>query len=200
MDLRLDVGALMREIGAKARRRLAASSLMRRLSRRTWRFGEAADAILDGRAALLAANAADMAEAEAKGLGGAMLDRLKLDEARVEAMVEGLRAIAGQADPVGQVMAEWDRPSGLHIRRVQHAHRGDRGHLREPAERDRRRRGALSEGRATRRSCAAARRACALRRRSTRRSSRGWRRRGCRRRRSSSCPRPTAPRSARCWP
>ncbi len=47
-----------------------------------------------------------------------MLDRLELDEARVAGMVEGLRAIAAQPDPVGQVMAEWDRPSGLHIRRV----------------------------------------------------------------------------------
>ena len=56
--------------------------------------------------------------AEAQGLGGAMLDRLLLTEARVAGIVDGLRAIAAQPDPVGQVIAEWDRPSGLHIRRV----------------------------------------------------------------------------------
>lgn len=47
-----------------------------------------------------------------------MMDRLKLDAARIDGIVEGLRAVAGQPDPVGQVIAEWDRPSGLHIRRV----------------------------------------------------------------------------------
>ena len=73
-----------------------------------------------------------------KGLGGAMLDRLELTEARVAGMVEGLRAIAGQPDPVGQVIAAWDRPSGLHIRRVRDAARGHRRDLREPAERHRR--------------------------------------------------------------
>ena len=59
-----------------------------------------------------------MADATARGLSPAMLDRLRLDEGRVAAMVDGLRAIADQPDPVGQVIAEWDRPSGLHIRRV----------------------------------------------------------------------------------
>ncbi len=78
----------------------------------------AADAIWSDRAGVLAANAEDMTEARAKGLSGAMLDRLELTEDRVAGIVAGLRAIAGQADPVGQVMAEWDRPSGLHIRRV----------------------------------------------------------------------------------
>ncbi len=53
-----------------------------------------------------------------KGLSPAMLDRLMLDEARIRGIVDGLRAVAAQDDPVGQVIAEWDRPSGLHIRRV----------------------------------------------------------------------------------
>jgi glutamate-5-semialdehyde dehydrogenase len=78
----------------------------------------AADAILAGQAALLEANARDMDEAEAKGLSAAMLDRLRLDPARVAAMAAGLRAVAAQPDPVGTVLAEWDMPSGLHIRRV----------------------------------------------------------------------------------
>jgi glutamate-5-semialdehyde dehydrogenase len=47
-----------------------------------------------------------------------MMDRLTLTEGRIRAMTDGLRAIAEQPDPVGQVIAEWDQPSGLHIRRV----------------------------------------------------------------------------------
>jgi glutamate-5-semialdehyde dehydrogenase len=47
-----------------------------------------------------------------------MMDRLMLDESRIKAIATGLRAVAAQADPVGRVLAEWDRPNGLHIRRV----------------------------------------------------------------------------------
>ncbi len=64
------------------------------------------------------ANAEDVVAAEAAGLSAAMIDRLTLDGARIRAMIDGLRAIAEQRDPVGEVMAEWDRPTGLHIRRV----------------------------------------------------------------------------------
>jgi glutamate-5-semialdehyde dehydrogenase len=78
----------------------------------------AAAAIWRGRAAILQANAEDVAAAERAGTTPAMLDRLRLDEGRVRAMTDGLRAIAAQKDPVGEVIAEWDRPSGLHIRRV----------------------------------------------------------------------------------
>jgi glutamate-5-semialdehyde dehydrogenase len=56
--------------------------------------------------------------AEEKGLSPAMLDRLRLDGARIRAMADGLRAVAEQPDPVGKVLAEWDRPNGLHIQRV----------------------------------------------------------------------------------
>ncbi|MSO93161.1 MAG: glutamate-5-semialdehyde dehydrogenase [Rhodospirillales bacterium] len=65
-----------------------------------------------------ATNAEDMATGERKGLSKPMLDRLKLDDARVESMAKGLDDIAALADPVGQVMAEWTRPNGLHIARV----------------------------------------------------------------------------------
>jgi glutamate-5-semialdehyde dehydrogenase len=77
-----------------------------------------AAAIRDGAAGLKAANAEDMQAAEARGLTGAMLDRLMLDDARIEAMAKGLEEIAALDDPVGAVMAEWDRPNGLHIARV----------------------------------------------------------------------------------
>ena len=78
----------------------------------------AAEAIARNREAIFEANCEDQVYAEAKGLTPAMMDRLRLDERRILAMAEGLRAVAAQPDPVGQVMAEWDMPSGLHIQRV----------------------------------------------------------------------------------
>lgn len=78
----------------------------------------AADGILQAEAAIMQANAEDLAYAAEKGLSPAMTDRLRLDPARIRAIAEGLRAVAGQPDPVGRVLAEWDRPNGLHIRRV----------------------------------------------------------------------------------
>jgi glutamate-5-semialdehyde dehydrogenase len=78
----------------------------------------AADRLWEQRAEVIAANAEDQSFGAAKGLTPAMMDRLKLDESRVAGVVEGLRAVAAQADPVGEVIAEWHRPNGLHIRRV----------------------------------------------------------------------------------
>ncbi len=79
---------------------------------------EAASALRGGAGAILEANAADMADASERGLAAAMTDRLMLDEARVEAMAKGLEDVAALPDPVGTVLAEWDRPNGLHIARV----------------------------------------------------------------------------------
>jgi glutamate-5-semialdehyde dehydrogenase len=74
---------------------------------------------LRGRATeILAANALDVDAAEAAGLGGAMLDRLCLDAARVEAMAAGVEQIVALADPIGTVVADWVRPNGLRIQRV----------------------------------------------------------------------------------
>jgi glutamate-5-semialdehyde dehydrogenase len=67
---------------------------------------------------LLAANARDMEAARAKGLSGAMLDRLALDAKRIEAMAHGVEDIAALADPVGTTIAQWQRPNGLDIARV----------------------------------------------------------------------------------
>jgi len=67
---------------------------------------------------LLAANVMDMDAARAKGLSGAMLDRLALDEKRVEAMARGVEEIAALADPIGTTIAHWTRPNGLDISRV----------------------------------------------------------------------------------
>jgi glutamate-5-semialdehyde dehydrogenase len=78
----------------------------------------AADAIWATRADILAANAKDMDFGREKGLSPAMMDRLMLDEARVQGMCDGLRAVAAQDDPIGAVIDTWDRPNGLHIERV----------------------------------------------------------------------------------
>lgn len=78
----------------------------------------AAQYVWERRGEIIAANDKDMDFGAAKGLSPSMLDRLKLDEGRIRAIVDGLRAVAEQKDPVGEVIAEWDRPTGLHIQRV----------------------------------------------------------------------------------
>jgi glutamate-5-semialdehyde dehydrogenase len=78
----------------------------------------AADAIWATRADILAANAKDMDFGLERGLSSAMMDRLMLDEARVQGMFDGLRAVAAQDDPIGAIIDAWDRPNGLHIERV----------------------------------------------------------------------------------
>jgi glutamate-5-semialdehyde dehydrogenase len=77
-----------------------------------------AKAIRDQASVILAANAEDMKAAEARNLSAALLDRLKLNDARVEAMAKGLEEISAQPDPVGRTLAEWTRPNGLKISRV----------------------------------------------------------------------------------
>ena len=70
------------------------------------------------KATVINENTMDLAWGEDKGLTQAMLDRLMLNDERIEAMAKGLEDIAGLPDPVGQVMDEWDRPNGLNISRV----------------------------------------------------------------------------------
>ena len=77
-----------------------------------------AESLWKNRAAILNANAIDMATARESGISGAFLDRLELNEERIRGMCDGIRAIAELPDPVGTVIAEWDRPNGLHIERV----------------------------------------------------------------------------------
>ncbi|EQD57017.1 gamma-glutamyl phosphate reductase, partial [mine drainage metagenome] len=77
-----------------------------------------ADALADGSADILEANARDMHAARAAGPQGALLDRLKLDPARVAAMAAAVRAVAGMPDPVGKVTQRETRPNGLVVERV----------------------------------------------------------------------------------
>ncbi|WP_342070976.1 glutamate-5-semialdehyde dehydrogenase [Yoonia algicola] len=112
-----DIGAMMAKIGTDAR---AASTVLATAGseRKYAALIGAADAIWENRMAIMDANAEDQVYAEEKGLSPAMMDRLMLDEPRIRAMAEGLRNVAAQSDPVGEVMTEWDMPSGLHIQRV----------------------------------------------------------------------------------
>jgi len=112
-----NIPAMMEEIGQRARAAAAELAFAPAEAKRAV-LEAAADAVRARRAEIIAANAEDMAYGREKGLSPAMLDRLMLDEARIAGIAEGLRTVAAQDDPVGQVMAEWDRPSGLHIRRV----------------------------------------------------------------------------------
>ncbi|MDP3525474.1 MAG: glutamate-5-semialdehyde dehydrogenase, partial [Hoeflea sp.] len=112
-----DIAALMAEIGRRAK--AAARPLATAGADQKNRALEAmADAILKHRAAILAANAIDLEAAEAGAMAASFIDRLKLDDSRIDGMVEGIRAVAGLADPVGGVIAAWDRPNGLRIERV----------------------------------------------------------------------------------
>jgi glutamate-5-semialdehyde dehydrogenase len=108
---------LMTEIGRKARA-AAAELALTSSERKAVALQAAASAIWDRRQAILDENVMDIFEAEKKGMAPAMLDRLTLNETRIRAMSDGLRSIAEQKDPVGRVLAEWDRPNGLHIQRV----------------------------------------------------------------------------------
>jgi glutamate-5-semialdehyde dehydrogenase len=112
-----DTIALMAGIGRKARaaaRPLAVATAERKHAA----LVGMAEAITRHEQDILDANVIDMANGEEAGLSPAMLDRLKLSSARIRAMADGIRAIAELRDPVGDVIAEWDRPNGLHIERV----------------------------------------------------------------------------------
>lgn len=112
-----NIPALMADIGARAKRAatvLATSSAERKHAA----FMGAAEAIWQRRQEIIDANAEDLAYGTQKGLSAAMMDRLLLDEDRIRGIVDALKSVADQPDPVGAVMDSWDRPTGLNIRRV----------------------------------------------------------------------------------
>ena len=112
-----DIPAMMAEIGHRAK--VAAAELgFARAERKHAALISAAENVWIASAEIIAANAKDMEFGREKGLSDAMMDRLMLNEDRIQGIVDGLRAVAEQADPVGQVLAEWDMASGLHIKRV----------------------------------------------------------------------------------
>ncbi|MER2535258.1 MAG: glutamate-5-semialdehyde dehydrogenase [Rhizobiaceae bacterium] len=112
-----DTAALMAELGRNARaaaRPLAIASAERKHAA----LIAMAESIRRREPAILDVNAVDMANGEEAGLTPAMLDRLRLTSQRIRAMADGVRAIAEMRDPVGEMIAAWERPNGLRIERV----------------------------------------------------------------------------------
>ncbi|MEQ8205592.1 MAG: glutamate-5-semialdehyde dehydrogenase [Woeseia sp.] len=111
------LAATMDALGAAARKggqRLAQASA----TARNKALVSAAGLVRERKSLIAAANEKDMDSARQRGLSGAMLDRLMLDDARIESMASGLESIATLPDPLGNVLAEWERPNGLRIQRV----------------------------------------------------------------------------------
>ena len=79
----------------------------------------AADCLAASTLEILNANASDVSRAEDSGTPDAIIDRLRLDPARVDAMANGLRQVIDLPDPVGKVVEKWTRPNGLEIKKVQ---------------------------------------------------------------------------------
>lgn len=113
----MSVPEMMDAIGRAARQAAAALAMTDGEQRNAALMASAA-AIRNSSDDIIKANAFDMELAESRALSGAMLDRLKLDAERVEAMAAGMESITALRDPVGRVLEEWERPNGLKIQRV----------------------------------------------------------------------------------
>jgi glutamate-5-semialdehyde dehydrogenase len=112
-----EVGELMERLG-KAAVQAASVLALAGTGKKNIALSAAAAAVRKRRDEILVANERDMAAASASKLSGALLDRLKLDEKRVEGIARSIEEVLALPDPIGTVAAEWDRPNGLHIQRV----------------------------------------------------------------------------------
>ncbi|TPM90919.1 glutamate-5-semialdehyde dehydrogenase [Mesorhizobium sp. B2-1-3A] len=112
-----DTVALMADIGRRARAAARPLAIATTATKNAALLAMA-DAIVAREQDILDANAIDISNGEESGLSASFMDRLKLNPARIRAMADGIREIAALRDPVGDVIAEWDRPNGLHIERV----------------------------------------------------------------------------------
>lgn len=112
-----NIPELMADIGARAK---AASQFLATATGEAKRTAliAAAEAVWAQREAIIAANQLDLEFGRNKGLSDAMMDRLMLNEPRIQGIVQSLQAVAAQDDPVGQVLEDWNQPSGLNIQRV----------------------------------------------------------------------------------
>jgi glutamate-5-semialdehyde dehydrogenase len=117
VDAGTDIAAIMAEVGRKARQAAAPLSIASPQQKNKALLA-AADSILASKDTILEANKLDLANAAESGMAASFVDRLTLDDNRIQAIADGIRAIAELNDPVGEVIAEWDRPNGLHIERV----------------------------------------------------------------------------------
>src|SRR5256885_11554366 len=111
------IGELMEGLG-KAAIGAAAVLALARTQQKNDALAAAAAAVRARRAAILAANERDMSGARAAHLSGPRLERLCLDERRIEAIATSIDAVIALPDPIGSTTAEWERPNGLRIQRV----------------------------------------------------------------------------------
>ncbi len=112
-----DVSALMRDIGARARKAARALGLAE-AAQKANALEAAGRAIRANKAKILAANAEDIANAKQQNITAAFLDRLTLTDKSVDAIAAGIEAVALLPDPVGEVIADWQQPNGLMFQRV----------------------------------------------------------------------------------
>ncbi|MCX7559744.1 glutamate-5-semialdehyde dehydrogenase [Sulfitobacter sp. F26204] len=113
----INIPELMAEIGARAKA-AAAQLASATAERKHAALISSAENVWKTREDILAANARDLEYGREKGLSEAMMDRLMLNDERIQSMIDGLRSVAEQADPVGEVLDDWEQPSGLNIKRV----------------------------------------------------------------------------------
>ncbi len=112
-----DIHSLLVDIGKKAQeasRSLAVASSLQK--KEALIFG--AESIKENTENILDQNKKDLDIGASKGLSNALMDRLLLNEERIASMIDGLKAIANQDDPIGEIMQSWRRPNGLEIKRV----------------------------------------------------------------------------------
>jgi glutamate-5-semialdehyde dehydrogenase len=119
MNAHLDskIGELMEGLG-KAALEAAGVLALANTERKNTALSVAAAAVRARRGEILAANERDMSAARAAKLSGALLDRLQLDERRVEGIARSIEEVVALPDPIGTTVADWDRPNGLRIQRV----------------------------------------------------------------------------------
>ena len=121
-----DIAGLMSGLGQAARlaqRQLASASD----AARSGALRTGARLLRQQSRTILEANARDVADGTRRGLPAAAMDRLVLDEKRIEAMAGSLEVIAALPDPVGRILARFERPNGLVIERVRDSARGSWG-------------------------------------------------------------------------
>ena len=112
-----DLAAVMAGIGTAARAAARVLALAP-ASRKDQALAAMAKAIRAQAARILAANAEDLAAAKAAGVAAAFIDRLTLNDARIEGMAAGIETVAALQDPVGRITESWTRPNGMNIERV----------------------------------------------------------------------------------
>lgn len=117
VDEQLNIQSLMLEIGLRAKAAAGPLSIATSAQKNTALIAMA-DQLISSKTAILEANAKDLIAAEQAGSQASFIDRLRLTDERITDIANGIRSIAELKDPVGEVIAAWDRPNGLHIERV----------------------------------------------------------------------------------